>query len=146
MKTLDINWQKEDSQDWAENLNYLSSLKKLCIYHKLEDGIIHEYNYLQKLTQLTTLSLVYFRRTIPFESSFLKNLMNLKNLCIGNSMYLTDSSISYISILSNLEHLSMFSANITDIGSQQLHQLTNLRILDISCNHNITGKLKFITF
>lgn len=138
-QTLDINWQKEESCNWAESLTKLRNLNKLCIYHKVEDTTRQEYGYIQKLSNLTTLSLVYFRRTIPFDSYFLCNMTKLKQLCIGNSVHLNDYSLAQIICLTNLEHLSIFSAAITDKGAEQISQLTKLTTLDISCNHNVTG-------
>jgi hypothetical protein len=53
-------------------------------------------------------------------------MTKLKQLCIGNSVHLNDDSLMQITGLTNLEHLSIFSAAITDKAAEQLNGLTKL--------------------
>lgn len=117
----------------------LSSLTKLCIFHGSYELSHQIYLYLDRLTCLVNLSLVYFRRSAPFNDFFLDKLVNLEYLCIGNCLLLNDKSIQRISNLHKLRYLSLFSGSITDQGADSLTKLSNLITLDISCNHKITS-------
>lgn len=146
IRTLAISWQKEDEKpQWEYCISQLLSLRKLCIYHKGEELDTQDFKYLQKLTQLESLSLIYLRRPIHIEVDFLQHLKYLRKLCIGYSIHISDDSLNSLTLLSVLEQLYLNGANLKDEGVDQLTKLGELRILDISCNHSVTdfGTLHF---
>lgn len=131
LHTLEIESNKQEIQPSIMNL---SSLKKLCIqnayYIKNE-----ELQYITHLPKLESLSLSCGYSQLRLD--FLISMNNIKKLCISRTRISPDG-VEVLSKLNSIENLYLYRTDIIDSGVQKLSNLTNLRVLDIACNSNVT--------
>ncbi|RLN04264.1 hypothetical protein C2845_PM13G09120 [Panicum miliaceum] len=117
-----------------QDLGELTELQNLCLSHSCKLNVLPE--SLGKLTNLVHLDLSQ-RPFVMVEA--LSGLTKLKYLNLSGSLHTNDrqaeKSISYISTLTNLEHLDL-SWNFFGYLPESLGNLKRLRVLDISgCKH-----------